>query len=75
MADMSKILAKWAALLILMAALCLVFFELGKSKAKVEIVTKEIEVIKYVEKRRAKIFSAPNADRNTLLRRMQNNVL
>ena len=72
---MDNMLVKWAAAFFMLAVLCFVFFELGKSKAKVEIVTKEIEVIKYVEKKRAKILSAPNAGRDILLKRMREQVL
>jgi len=60
-----------AALLIMIAALCGVCYELGKSRAKVKIVEKRVEVAKYVEKKRAQIHARPNANRDVLLERMR----
>lgn len=39
----------------------------GKSQAKTEIITKKVEVIKYVEKKKAAIYSKPNLERTALL--------
>nr|DAW57967.1 MAG TPA: hypothetical protein [Caudoviricetes sp.] len=41
--------------------------EVGKSNSQVEYITKEIEVIKYVENVRNKIYSQPHASRSQLL--------
>ncbi len=53
---------------LLVVALCVGFYLLGRSHAEVKIVKekgeeiiKEVEVIKYVEKQKAEIWSAPNA--------------
>ena len=76
---MVNYLIKQTLTLAAIALLCFVFFELGESQgkkqAKIEIITKEIEVIKYVEKKRAEIHSQPNAGRDTLLERMRAGVL
>ena len=51
--------------------LCFAFYEtglkVGESRAKVQVVEKQIEVIKYVEKKKALIQSRPNAGRDDLL--------
>ena len=69
---------KWAACLALTAALCLLCYALGRSHAEVKIVRekgkeiiKEVEVIKYVEKEKAKIWTAPSAGRDNLLELMR----
>ena len=55
----------------MIAVLCFAFYEVGKSngqkEAKIQIIEKEVEVIRYVAEERAKIQSAPNAGRNELL--------
>ena len=47
----------------------------GTNNARVEYVTKEIEVIKYVEKKKADIYSRRSATRPELLELMYNNKL
>ena len=47
----------------------------GANNAKVEYVTKEIEVIKYVDKKKSDIYSRPNASRTALIKLMLNNKL
>lgn len=66
----------------MISGLCASFYFLGRSHAEVKIIRekgeeiiKEVEVIKYVEKEKAKIWTAPNADRSTLLNLMHNNQL
>lgn len=43
----------------------------GKSQVKTQIVEKQVEVIKYEAKKRAKIQSRPNANRDELLKLMR----
>ena len=43
----------------------------GKSQAKVEIVEKQVEVIKYVAREKAKIQARPHAGRRELLELMR----
>lgn len=47
----------------------------GKDNAKIEYIEKQVEVIKYVEKKKADIYSKPNATRDELLKLMQSNKL
>ena len=56
-------------------ALCSLSYQLGKSNARVQIVTKQVEVVKYVEKKKAAIYSKPNADRADLLKLMRAGLL
>ena len=63
--------------LFLLIALCFACYMLGRSHSEVKIIKqegkeiiKEIEVIKYVEKEKAKIWNKPNADRDNLLELM-----
>lgn len=42
----------------------------GKSRVKVQIIEKQVEVMKYVAQKRAKIQAEPNADRTELLKLM-----
>ena len=50
-------------------------YHIGAADRQVEYVTKEIEVIKYVDKKKSDIYSKPNATRNELLKLMHDNVL
>ena len=62
----------------LIAALCAACYMLGRSHSEVKIikeqgkeVIKQVEVIKYVEKEKAKIWVKPNAGRADLLNLMR----
>lgn len=50
-------------------------YRVGSSDAKVEYVTKEIEVIRYVAKETANIQAKPNATRSDLLKLLYDNKL
>ena len=67
-------LIRWAVTMLMVAALCFAFYEVGESsgrkEAKIRIIEKEVEVIKYVEKKRAEIQAKPNAGRDALLELM-----
>lgn len=54
----------------ILATICFACYKMGKSQAKVEVITKEIEVIKYVERKKASIQAKPNAARFDLLKLM-----
>lgn len=43
----------------------------GKSQVKTQIIEKEVEVIKYVAQKRAKIQARPNASRTELIELMR----
>ena len=64
-----------AASILLIGCLCFACYEIGKTKAKVQIVEKEKEVIRYVEKKKAEIASRPNAGRSELIELFNANVL
>ncbi len=62
---------------VLMLLLCVASYCLGRSHTEVKIIKekgeeiiKEVEVIKYVEKKKAKIWVQPNAGRDDLLKLM-----
>ena len=73
--NMVNLLVRWTVMLITAAALCFAFYETGlkagESRAKVQVVEKQIEVIKYVEKKKALSQSRPNAGRDDLLKLMR----
>lgn len=50
-------------------------YRVGSSDKQVEYVTKEVEVIKYVDKKKSDIYSRPNATRSELLKLMYNGKL
>lgn len=69
---------KWIVTLIFLTALCVMSYMLGRSHSKIKIVKeqgkeiiKKIEVIKYVEKEKAKIWAKSNADSDELINLMQ----
>ena len=43
-------------------------YAVGSRNVKIEYITKEKEVIKYVEKKKAQIYSSPIADVDSLIR-------
>ena len=47
----------------------------GANNTRVEYVTKEVEVVRYVDKKKSDIYSKPNASRTALLKLMQDNKL
>lgn len=47
----------------------------GSDNTRIEYVTKEVEVVRYVTKEKSKIQSKPNATRDELLKRMYNGKL
>jgi hypothetical protein len=50
-------------------------YRVGSSDTRVEYITKEIEVVRYVDKKKSDIYSKPNASRDTLLELMRSNKL
>lgn len=50
-------------------------YKAGSGDTRVEYVTKEIEVTKYVNKKKADIYSKPNAGRTALLQLLHNGIL
>lgn len=73
---------KWIIYSVFIFILCLACYFLGRSHSEVKIIRekgkeiiKEVEVIKYVEKEKAKIWAKPNAGRDDLLKLMHNGEL
>ena len=69
---------KWIVYIILLTVLCFSCYMLGRSHSEVKIIReqgkeiiKEVEVIKYVEKEKSKIWSKPNANRDELINLME----
>ena len=61
---------------ILVYAVCLLFaYYLGYSQAKIQVVEKQVEVIKYVQTKQNKIQSAPHASKHDLLKLMRRGTL
>ena len=66
---------KYAMVVVLFVACLVGAYLLGRSHSELKIVKEQIEVVKYVEKARADIYSRPNANRDELLKLMRQNVL
>ena len=68
-------LIRWAVTMLMVAALCFAFYEagleVGRSEARVQVIEKQVEVIRYVEKKKAEIHARPNAGRDDLLKLMR----
>ena len=57
------------------ALVCALFYRLGRRSCKIKTLVREKEVIRYVERRKADIYSSPNASRTELLKLMRRNEL
>lgn len=70
---------KYAILGVVLAAILLGTYYLGYSaganNTRVEYVTKEVEVVRYVSNKKSDIYSKPNASRDALLKLMHANKL
>lgn len=62
---------RWAVSLVMVIVLCFAFYEIGKKQAKIEVVEKQVEVIRYVEKQKSLIQARPNVGRSDLLELMR----
>lgn len=58
---------KYAILVVLFLSSLAGAYFLGRSHSELKIVEKQVEVIKYVEKKKADIYSKPNATRDELI--------
>lgn len=66
---------KNAVVFILFISALLGAYLLGRSHSELKIVKEQVEVIKYVNKEKAEIYSKPNASRSELLELMHNGKL
>ena len=68
-------LIRLAVTIVMVAALCFAFYEVGQTngrkEAKIQVIEKQVEVIRYVEKKKAEIHARPNAGRDDLLKLMR----
>ena len=67
-----KMVMRYAILSVLFLSSLAGAYFLGRSHSELKIVEKQVEVIKYVEKKKADIYSKPNATREQLLDLMKN---
>ncbi len=66
---------KNAVVFILFISAMLGAYLLGRSHSELKIVKEQVEVVKYVDKKKAEIYSKPNLSRNAILERMRDNKL
>lgn len=59
---------------LLVAALCVASYYLGKKNAEIKIIKEQVEVIRYVDKKKADIYSKPPADANAIFKLMREGV-
>ena len=66
---------KNAVVVVLFISSLLGAYFLGRSHSELKIVKEQVEVVKYVEKKKAAIYSQPNASRSELLDLMRDGIL
>lgn len=66
---------KYIVLILTISTLCWLSYIYGKSKAKIEIVEKQIEVIRYETKEICKIMAKPNLDDDNIVKLFNANAL
>lgn len=68
-------MVKYAVYFVLFISSLFGAYLLGRSHSELKIVKEQVEVIKYVNKEKAEIYSKPNASREQLLDLMKKNML
>ena len=66
---------KYALVVVLFISSLLGAYFLGRSHSELKIFKEQVEVVKYVEKKKAAIYSQPNASRSELLDLMRDGIL
>lgn len=61
----------FAFIILLIVALCTGFYFLGKSRAEIKIIKEQVEVVKYVDKQKAEIYSKPPASADAIFKLMR----
>lgn len=69
------VMKRFLILAISIVGLCVACYFLGKSHAEIKIITKYSNEVIYEQKKKAKIWSTPNANRDILLERMREEIL
>lgn len=65
-------MTKSIVILLLITIAIVMSYQIGKTNCKTETIIKEKKVIEYVTQQKAQIYARPNADRDALLKLMQN---
>lgn len=60
-----------AVILGLVAALCIASYYLGKKNAEIKIVKEQVEIVRYVDQKKADIYSKPPAGADELFKLMR----
>ncbi|MBQ8001277.1 MAG: hypothetical protein IJ298_08810 [Ruminococcus sp.] len=66
-------MAKLLSVVGILAAIFVCGYYIGSQNKKIEYITKEVEVVKYVDKEKSAIYSASNITRDTAIRLLENN--
>ena len=66
-------MAKLLSVIGILAAIFVCGYYIGSQNKKIEYKTKEVEVVKYVDKEKSAIYSASNITRDTAIRLLENN--
>lgn len=72
---MGAVVVKYAILVVLFLSSLAGAYFLGRSHSELKIVKEQVEVVKYVEKKKAYIYSKPNLGRDSLLKLMHDGKL
>lgn len=70
-----KQMLKLSLYLSLTAALCFLSYKYGTSNAKIEIIEKQVEIIKYEKNEVSKIMAKPNLDDDNIIKLFDNGTL
>ena len=66
-------MAKLLSVIGILVAIFVCGYYIGSQNKKIEYRTKEVEVVKYVDKEKSAIYSASNITRDTAIRLFENN--
>lgn len=66
-------ISKIASVIGILLAIFICGYYIGSQNKKIEYITKEVEVVKYVDREKSAIYSASNITRDTAIRLLENN--
>ena len=66
-------MAKLLSVIGILTAIFFCGYYIGSQNKKIEYITKEVEVVKYVNKEKSAIYSASNITRDNAIRLLENN--
>ena len=64
-----------SAVIIITAGIYYAGYQAGKHKAELKVIKETVEVVKYVDKEKSKIYSKPNVNRDGALRLFNEGIL